>query len=239
MKLRSLIPCGARCLHVGLLKEHHVVPNPTLYRSSSLPPAVTNRIAFAHSCPYRSNSATQEPDIGTKSKSSVSLGASTSIYSKFAPSFRLGSSGALRKGVSRYGLEGGALAKQFNPLKGKLLIHGEKELKELWVQDGDVITTADTSVRYLPASAHGRYLNVVFGRGGWCLFPLEELQVQELSEGFLLTRKFGFVSHGALLSDTCTEFVLTRKSAKYGVESIRSKAVSVFSRRMGLGLAAA
>jgi hypothetical protein len=111
----------------------------------------------------------------------------------------------------------------------------QTEQKNYWISKEDIFAAVD-GTKLIHAATYGRYLNSIFGIGGWCLYPLEDALIEQLSEGFIISRKFGFVSHGQMLLETETEFILNQRTAKYGVESIRSKAVSVFAQQLGLGL---
>ena len=227
MKLKTgLHGLSRRSLHVAVMGERLILAdNKFFVNSPHLPAPIKNRLAMAHRCPFRNNeidldlAENEESDFAV-TKASV-LGNSSSL---FTTSSIVSSSRLLKSRQMSY----------LDRRKLQLKQHESQE-KDYWISKEDVFIT-EAGDKLIHAGTYGRYLNTIFGVGGWCLYPLEETMIDQLSEGFFITRKFGFVSHGQLLSETETEFILNQRTAKYGVESIRSKAVSVFAQKLGLGL---
>ena len=219
-----------RSLHVAVLRERHVISDTKLsIKSTHLPVTIRNRLAMAHRCPYRNNEIDLElvdNEYADPSVKSVVLGNSSSLFnsSSIVSSSRLLKSRSIPYGSSVFE-------------KSKLQIRRQQDTpeKDYWIPKEDIFVAED-GTKFLHSATYGRYLNLIFGIGGWCLYPFEDTQIDDLSDGFFVSRKFGFVSHGQLLSDTQTEFILNQRSAKYGVETIRSKAVSVFAQKLGLGI---
>ena len=234
MKLKTGI-CN-RSLHVAVFRERSVIhDNEISTKSPHLPVTVRNKLAIAHQCPYRKNKKNIDSVIGHDSddgqesefvQKACVLGNSSSHLTSTSI---VNSSRLLKSRQISYGSSIFDKAKLLQTRRA-----GTRE-QDLWISEEDIFVSVD-GTKLIHAATYGRYLNTIFGIGGWCLYPLEDVLIDELSEGFFITRKFGFVSRGQLLMETEIEFLLNQQTAKFGVESIRSKAISVFAQKLGLGI---
>ena len=224
----------SRSYQVALLKERVIITdNHQLVQSPKLPLSLRTRIAKAHKCPYRSKkvhknnqSIASSIDISSIADNSAMLGKTTLLTSKsaFAPSKLLKNQVFRTESIT---LKNGnnTLVKPFEIIKED----------ELFISDSDIESGAN-GTKFIYSATFAKYLNIVFGIGGWCLYPLEDIQVDKLNQGYILSRKFGIVSHESLLFEVYSEFVFTKRTVKYGVESLRSKAISLLAQKAGLGL---
>ena len=234
MKLKTGI-CK-RSLHVAVFRDRNIIHDDKIStKCPHLPATVRNKLAMAHRCPYRNDkkdldSVTgHDSDIGQEPEfvlKACVLGNSSSLFTSTSI---VNSSRLLKSRQISYG------SSIFDKAKLLQTRQPENQEQDLWISEEDIFVSAD-GTKLIHAATYGRYLNTIFGIGGWCLYPIEDVLIDELSEGFFITRKFGFVSHGQLLLETETEFLLNQQTAKYGVESIRSKAISVFAQKLGLGI---
>ena len=217
---------------MAVFRDRNIIPDEKIStKSPHLPATVRNRLAMAHRCPYRKNRKGLDLELAQESEfvlKTCVLGNSSSLFnsSSIVNSSRLLKNRQISYGSSIFDKSGLLQTRQ-----------QDSQEQDYWISEGDIFVAVD-GTKLIHAATYGRYLNTIFGIGGWCLYPLDDVMVDDLSEGFFISRKFGFVSHGQLLSETETEFVLNQQTAKYGVESIRSKAISVFAQKLGLGISA-
>ena len=233
-----------RSLQVAIIKGQHIVPDTRIADSLNLPVYLQTRLKQAYNCPYRN------AKLPTVAQAEDPISASTTVRNKppiprassglFTSNSIVNSSKVLKnQSITTVHLGGNFKSNILFSEKTGLKIpeRNDKQSlnRELWIAEEDINSTEEGN-KFIYAATYGRYLNIVFGIGGWSLFPLEDIKIDSLNEGFMITRKFGLVSHGQLCSETYSEFVLTRKTAKYGIESIRSKAIAVLAQKIGLGL---
>lgn len=225
---------NSRSLNVTLFKERVVfADNKHLLQSTNLPATLKNRLASAYRCPYRSKPRQKCNKTITESSNFTNIPYKHNVLSKttlLKSKSAVSSTKLLKNQVLRVGtisLKTGNVPNA-KPLE---VIDGNK----FFMSENDIVHGAD-GTSFIYSATFTKYLNLIFGIGGWCLYPLENIQVDELNNGYMLSRKFGIISHENILFEVCTEFLLTKSTVKYGVESLRSKAISILARKAGLGL---
>ena len=213
----------------NIVKGNYVIPDVTsLPKASYLPSHVKDRLRQAYKCPYR---------IGVQGASSGVAGIESGVESK--PVEFVGKLPSSRSTLLRTSALGSGMLKSKSRDSSLLRDNMEKKEKRntFWIQDGD-IRQMDDGRGFVPAAAFTRYLNLIFRPGGWSLVPCSELIIAALHPpgSYLLSRKYDLVSYGHVISTCFAYFTLNRSSSVYGVETLRSKAISTNAQKIGLGL---
>lgn len=215
-------------VHQGL----HIVKDPSIPQLN-FSPSVKRNFQIALNCPYRQKK--QSIDTWFSNQQNVptaSKNADKTIFKSSMSNMKSGiqSSSTLKKTVS-FKSQGTAASSM--PKNADLFIN-PKDIKQ-----------GESGKYYVHMMVHSKSLRSVFGVGGWCLYPMSDLIVDPLIldgddrsvSSILLSRCYGLVCQEMLVATVQSEMVFTIHKSKYGVETMRSNAISLLSQKVGLGLA--
>lgn len=220
-----------RLTTVSFQQGLHIVKDPSIPQLN-FSPVVKRNLQVALRCPYRQNKESIHTWFSNKNNApAMSKNVDKTIFKSNMSHMKSGiqSSSTLKKQVSfkSHGTVASSVSKNSD------LFINPKDIKQ-----------GENGKYYVHMMVHNKSLRSVFGVGGWCLYPMSDLIVDPLILGdeksissILLSRCYGLVCQEMLVATVQSEMVFTIHKSKYGVETMRSNAISMLSQKVGLGLA--